>query len=78
MVNWARTTFSEDLPQVWLFAMGSLFILVVVAFPNGLAGIYRSYVDPWIDRRAPGSPPRQPGRPSRRSRAPHASVTATE
>src|ERR1700733_6667429 len=38
MVNWARTTFSESLPQVWLFAMGALFILVVVAFPNGLAG----------------------------------------
>src|SRR5271168_4803925 len=46
MVNWARTTFSESLPQVWLFAMGSLFILVVVAFPNGLAGIYRRYLDP--------------------------------
>ena len=36
-VNWARTTFSEDLPQVWLFAMGSLFILVVVAV-SGRAG----------------------------------------
>jgi urea transport system permease protein len=41
MVNWARTTFFEGLPQLWLFAMGSLFILVVVAFPNGLAGLYR-------------------------------------
>jgi urea transport system permease protein len=50
LVNWARTTFSEDLPELWLFAMGSLFIIVVVAFPNGLAGIYRDYLDRYVDR----------------------------
>jgi urea transport system permease protein len=50
MVNWARTTFSENFPQVWLFAMGALFILVVVAFPTGLAGVYRAYLDPLVDR----------------------------
>jgi urea transport system permease protein len=50
LVNYARTTFSEDLPQVWLFAMGSLFIVVVVFFPDGFAGIYRRYVDPHIDK----------------------------
>jgi urea transport system permease protein len=50
LVNWARTTFSEDLPELWLFAMGSLFIVVVVAFPNGLAGIYRDYLDRYVDR----------------------------
>ena len=49
-MNYARTTFSEDLPQVWLFAMGALFILVVVVFPDGFAGIYRRYADPWVDR----------------------------
>ena len=50
LVNYARTSFSEDLPQVWLFAMGALFILVVVVFPDGLAGVYRRYADPWVDR----------------------------
>jgi urea transport system permease protein len=50
LVNYARTTFSEDLPQVWLFAMGALFIAVVVAFPDGLAGLYRRYLDPTVDR----------------------------
>jgi urea transport system permease protein len=50
LVNYARTTFSEDLPQVWLFAMGTLFIAVVVFFPDGFAGIYRRYVDPHVDR----------------------------
>jgi urea transport system permease protein len=50
LVNYARTTFSEDLPQIWLFAMGALFIAVVVAFPDGLAGLYRRYLDPTVDR----------------------------
>jgi urea transport system permease protein len=50
LVNYARTTFSEDLPQVWLFAMGALFIAVVVVFPDGLAGLYRRYLDPAVDR----------------------------
>jgi urea transport system permease protein len=54
-VNWARTTFSEDIPQLWLFAMGSLFILVVVLFPDGLAGVYRRYLDPLVDRMLPAS-----------------------
>ena len=50
LVNWAKTTFSEDMPQLWLFAMGALFIAVVVAFPNGLAGLYRDHLDRHVDR----------------------------
>ncbi|MDT7953758.1 MAG: urea ABC transporter permease subunit UrtC [Acetobacteraceae bacterium] len=53
IVCWARTSFSEAAPQAWLLAMGSLFILVVVAFPNGLAGVYRQYVEPLVDRLMP-------------------------
>jgi urea transport system permease protein len=50
LVNWAKTTFSEDFPELWLFAMGALFIGVVLAFPDGLAGLYRTYVEPPLDR----------------------------
>jgi urea transport system permease protein len=76
-VNWARTTFSEDLPQLWLFAMGSLFIVVVVAFPDGLAGIYRRYLDPWVDRILP--PKRTRRAPTIASvETPHASPTFAE
>jgi urea transport system permease protein len=39
LVNWAKTSFSEGLPQLWLFLMGGLFISVVMFFPNGLAGL---------------------------------------
>ncbi|MGE4372445.1 MAG: urea ABC transporter permease subunit UrtC [Xanthobacter sp.] len=46
VVNWAKTSFSESFPELWLFGLGALFIAVVLLFPNGLAGLYRSYVEP--------------------------------
>ncbi|TFF27564.1 urea ABC transporter permease subunit UrtC [Jiella endophytica] len=52
LVNWGKTTFSESFPELWLFAMGALFIAVVMAFPNGLAGIYKSHVQPLFKRLA--------------------------
>ena len=48
VVNWAKTLLSESLPELWLFAMGALFIGVVLAFPSGLAGLYQRYVKPLI------------------------------
>jgi len=39
LVNSGKSLFSEQFPQLWLFAMGGLFIAVVVLFPNGLAGV---------------------------------------
>jgi urea transport system permease protein len=50
LVNWAKTTFSESFPELWLFAMGGLFIAVVLAFPNGLAGLYQTWVAPRLSQ----------------------------
>lgn len=50
LINWAKTTFSESFPELWLFAMGALFIGVVMAFPTGLAGLYRNHVGPWLEK----------------------------
>ena len=50
LVNWAKTSFSESFPELWLLAMGGLFIAVVLAFPNGLAGLWRSYAEPAFAR----------------------------
>jgi urea transport system permease protein len=61
LVNFAKTTFSEAFPELWLFAMGALFIGVVVAFPNGLAGLYSSYVVPLFRRRKPEADPGDEG-----------------
>lgn len=77
LVGWARTTFSEAAPEAWLFAMGSLFIIIVVAFPNGLAGIYRTHVDPLLDRLLPQLRMSTRKRGSAAVDAPHA-VTVAE
>lgn len=50
LVNWAKTTFSESFPELWLLGLGALFIAVVMVFPNGLAGVYAEHVAPRINR----------------------------
>ncbi|MBI1204043.1 MAG: urea ABC transporter permease subunit UrtC [Rhodopseudomonas sp.] len=46
LVNYAKTSFSESFPELWLFAMGGLFIAVVLAFPRGIAGLFTDQVVP--------------------------------
>ncbi|MDF1629460.1 MAG: urea ABC transporter permease subunit UrtC [Alcanivoracaceae bacterium] len=50
LVNAAKSGLSESFPEIWPFAMGALFIGVVMAFPNGLAGLYQTYVQPLENR----------------------------
>jgi urea transport system permease protein len=50
LVNFAKTSLSESFPELWLFGLGGLFIAVVLAFPDGIAGIWGDYVQPPIDR----------------------------
>ncbi len=54
VVNWAKTSFSEAFPELWLFAMGGLFITVVLAFPRGLAGLFTDQVLPRLKRMKSG------------------------
>ncbi|AJK47045.1 urea ABC transporter permease subunit UrtC [Burkholderia plantarii] len=44
LVNLGKTWFSESLPNLWLFLMAAMFIGVVMAFPNGLAGLYEAHL----------------------------------
>ena len=46
VVNWAKTTFSESFPELWLLGLGGLFIAVVMLFPNGLAGVWSEKIEP--------------------------------
>ena len=69
LVNWAKTIFSESFPELWLFAMGALFIGVVLAFPSGLAGVYKATVEPsllrmWAKFRDPAKTSLEPLPPS--------------
>ena len=43
LINFGKTAFSETFPELWLFLMGGLFIVVVMFFPNGLAGIWEDH-----------------------------------
>ncbi|WP_185999059.1 MULTISPECIES: urea ABC transporter permease subunit UrtC [Novosphingobium] len=40
-VNLARDAVSSAFPEIWLYCMGALFILVVTLLPNGFAGLVR-------------------------------------
>ena len=39
VVNYAKSTFTALLPEVWLFVLGALFVLVTIALPRGLVGL---------------------------------------
>ncbi|QSA97420.1 urea ABC transporter permease subunit UrtC [Methylococcus sp. EFPC2] len=41
LVNYAKTVFTAVLPEVWLFALGALFVLVTLFVPDGLVGLMR-------------------------------------
>ncbi|MBS27943.1 MAG: urea ABC transporter permease subunit UrtC [Alphaproteobacteria bacterium] len=41
-VNGARTYFTGAAPEIWLFFLGALFILVTLAMPRGIVGVYQS------------------------------------
>lgn len=39
LVNFAKDEISSALPELWLYVLGLIFILVVTLLPNGLAGL---------------------------------------
>lgn len=41
VVNLARDSVSSAFPELWLYLMGLLFVLVVMLLPNGLAGLVK-------------------------------------
>jgi urea transport system permease protein len=60
----AKTFFSEHFPEIWLFLLGTMFLLVVVFLPAGLAGLCErlSPADGWlrIGARRAGPAPADP------------------
>jgi urea transport system permease protein len=39
LVNYAKTYFTSALPDVWLYALGAIFVLVTLFLPRGLIGL---------------------------------------
>ena len=44
LVNYAKTTLTGALPEIWLFALGALFVLVTLALPKGIVGIWQHFL----------------------------------
>jgi len=43
LVNYAKTFFTAALPEVWLYALGALFIIVTIFLPKGIVGIVTKF-----------------------------------
>lgn len=39
LIGWLKSTLSETFPELWLFFLGGLFLLVTAVMPQGLAGV---------------------------------------
>jgi len=40
LVNYAKTYFTGALPEVWLYALGALFVVVTLFLPRGVVGLW--------------------------------------
>ncbi len=40
LVNFAKTWFTGTLPEVWLFALGAIFVAVTLFLPKGIVGLF--------------------------------------
>jgi urea transport system permease protein len=47
IVNYVKTYFTSALPELWLYALGALFVLVTLFLPRGVVGVV-----PWLQRSA--------------------------
>jgi urea transport system permease protein len=74
LVNFSKTFFSENFPQLWLFMMGALFISVVMVFPSGLAGFNLNEIRSRLQKRFKSKPLLEPAPPIPRD-TPDASPT---
>jgi len=49
IVNYAKTYFTGAIPELWLFALGALFIVVTIFLPKGIVGLIAEYRNKRID-----------------------------
>lgn len=48
VVNYAKTWFTSAYPELWLFALGGLFVAVTLLLPQGIVGTWNAF---WSNRR---------------------------
>ena len=47
LVNAGKSWFTGALADLWLFALGGLFVLVTLFLPRGVVGLWDSYKGTW-------------------------------
>ena len=55
LVNYAKTVLTDALPDVWLYALGALFVVVTLFLPKGIVGVLpdlKAKLDALRERRA--------------------------
>ncbi|WP_333002023.1 urea ABC transporter permease subunit UrtC [Vibrio coralliilyticus] len=54
LINYAKSWFTVEFPEVWLFALGGLFVLSTMYFPKGLMGFIsdKSAFFTWSNKKA--------------------------
>ena len=69
LVNGAKTFFTGAIPEVWLFALGALFVGVTLFLPKGVLGLYGMLHQRFEKTRAPRETKRSPDPASQPSEA---------
>ena len=41
IVNGAKSWFTQAFPEIWLYALGAMFIAVTLFLPAGIVGVFR-------------------------------------
>jgi urea transport system permease protein len=66
VVNWAKSTFSDDYPSAWTYFQGALFIGVIAFLPRGISGLFWTVRENavWAARRLGGRLPARSAPPA--------------
>jgi urea transport system permease protein len=57
LVNFAKSWFTSALPDIWLFALGGLFLAVTLFLPKGLAGLFERRTAKVPEKAVPAAQP---------------------
>lgn len=64
LVNFAKTWLTGALPEVWLFALGALFIVVTLFLPRGVIGTWQHWRRQAADKKAAKTAAKTPDSPA--------------
>jgi urea transport system permease protein len=47
IVNYAKSYFTAALPEIWLYALGAMFVVVTLFLPRGVVGLVEQLAAKW-------------------------------